>query len=103
LREWTWRWSNLVEVEKKMSIRKPEQIEEDLRRALRAGRKHVSPQEAAILYPFSAWTFRNWAYRGLVSSIKIGGRYGRLLIPIAEIERIMAEGTRPRADVVDVA
>jgi hypothetical protein len=84
-----------------MSSRKPEQIEEDLRRALRAGRKLVSPQEAAIVYPFSAWTFRNWAYRGLVSSIKIGRRYGRLLIPISEIERVLAEGTRPRADVME--
>jgi hypothetical protein len=81
------------------SPRNLEQIAEDLRRAIRAGRKHVSPAEGEILYPVSKWTLRAWAYRGLVSSVKLGGRNGRLLIPIAEIERVMAEGTRPRADV----
>ena len=41
----------------------------------------------------SRWTWRRYAYNGVVDSIKIGKR---LLIASSEIERLVSEGTRPR-------
>jgi len=49
--------------------------------------------EAEIATGISRWTWRAWAYSGKVSSVKLGRR---LLIPVAEIRRVIAEGTRPR-------
>jgi hypothetical protein len=64
----------------------------------RADKKAVEPEyvgvdDAEILTGLSRWTWRAWAYSGRVGSVKAGTR---LLIPVAEIRRVMAEGTRPR-------
>jgi hypothetical protein len=40
----------------------------------------------------SRWTWRAWAYSQKVASVKMGKR---LLIPASEIQRLVAEGTRP--------
>jgi hypothetical protein len=59
--------------------------------------KHIEPEfigvdQAEIMSGVSRWTWRKKAYSGEISSIKVGRR---LLIPIAEIRRILSEGTRP--------
>jgi len=41
----------------------------------------------------SRWTWRRWAYDGKVASVKLGKR---LLIPRAEIARLVSENLRPR-------
>jgi hypothetical protein len=55
--------------------------------------EYVSVDQAEILTGVSRWTWRAYAYQGKVTSCKVGAR---LLIPITEIRRIIAEGTRPR-------
>lgn len=40
----------------------------------------------------SRWTWRRWAYDGRIASVKLGRR---LLIPASEIERLVAQNTRP--------
>ena len=50
--------------------------------------------EAEALTGVSRWTWRRWAYEGKVASVKLGKR---LLIPSAEIARLVAENTRPAA------
>jgi len=40
----------------------------------------------------SRWTWRRMAYAGRIASSKVGKR---LLIPVSEIDRILAEGYRP--------
>jgi hypothetical protein len=40
----------------------------------------------------SRWTWRHYAYEGKIASVKAGKR---LLIPVAEIRRVMAQGYRP--------
>jgi Helix-turn-helix domain len=55
--------------------------------------KYLGVQEAQELTGISRWTWRRYAYNGIVESIKIGKR---LLIPSSEIERLVSEGTRPR-------
>jgi predicted site-specific integrase-resolvase len=59
-------------------------------------KRYLSPRGVEEQYPFSRWTVREWAYTGKITSIKVGGPKGRLLIPVSEIERIIAEGTRSR-------
>jgi hypothetical protein len=54
-----------------------------------------SVDEAEVISGISRWTWRAFAYKGTVESSKIGRR---LLIPIAEIKRMLQEGRRPRAD-----
>jgi len=49
--------------------------------------------DAEMLTGVSRWTWRRWAYDGRVASVKLGKR---LLIPSAEISRLVAENTRPR-------
>lgn len=49
--------------------------------------------EAEARTGVSRWTWRRWAYDGKVASVKLGKR---LLIPNTEIERLIAENTRPR-------
>jgi excisionase family DNA binding protein len=49
--------------------------------------------EAEQLTGVSRWTWRAWAYSGKIASVKLGRR---LLLPSAEVQRIIAEGTRPR-------
>ena len=47
--------------------------------------------EAENLTGVSRWTWRRWAYDGKVASVKLGKR---LLIPRAEIDRLVKENTR---------
>jgi excisionase family DNA binding protein len=58
--------------------------------AIRVGYLSVADAEAQT--GISRWTWRRWAYDGKVGSVKLGRR---LLIPLAEIERLVAENTRP--------
>jgi hypothetical protein len=53
----------------------------------------VSVQSAEILTGRSKWSWRRDAYQGKIASVKIGAK---LLIPIAEVRRVIAENTRPR-------
>jgi len=71
-------------------------------------KKPISPTRRSILSPvatqylsvagcervssLSAWTWRRYAYCGVVASAKIGGR---LVIPVSEVNRIMQAGMRP--------
>jgi hypothetical protein len=50
-------------------------------------------QEAGHVSGESPWTWRQRAYSGKVSSVKMGN--GRLLIPKTEIDRLIEEGFRP--------
>jgi len=54
--------------------------------------EYVSVAGAEAMTNRSRWTWRRDAYQGKIASVKIGAK---LLIPIAEIRRIMAENTRP--------
>lgn len=56
-------------------------------------RKLISVAEAEQITGMSQWTWRRWAYAGRVESVKLGSR---LMIPVAEVERVTREGTRPR-------
>lgn len=59
-------------------------------------RKFVTVRDASAISGLSQWTWRQWAYVGRVASVKAGqGRRARLLIPLSEIDRIMAKGLRP--------
>ena len=53
----------------------------------------VSVQGAETLTGRSRWSWRRDAYDGKIASVKLGAK---LLIPIAEIRRVIAENTRPR-------
>ena len=53
---------------------------------------HVGVYDAEARSGVSAWSWRHMAYSGRIASCKVGKR---LLIPIAEIDRILAEGYRP--------
>lgn len=55
----------------------------------------VSVQSAEIMTGRSRWSWRRDAYEGKVESVKIGSK---LLIPIAEVRRVISENTRPRLD-----
>jgi excisionase family DNA binding protein len=54
---------------------------------------YLGVAEAEALTGVSRWTWRRWAYDGKVASVKLGKR---LLIPGAEITRLVEENTRPR-------
>jgi hypothetical protein len=62
----------------------------------------VGVDQAQVMSGISRWTWRSWAQKGVVDSVKVGGRNGklgrggRLLIPIAEVRRVLAENFRPR-------
>jgi hypothetical protein len=43
--------------------------------------------EAEAMTGVSKWSWRKWAYAGVVSSVKLGSR---LLIPVSEIDRLIA-------------
>jgi hypothetical protein len=63
-----------------------------------AGLANVEPElvdvkSAEIITGRSRWSWRRDAYSGKIASVKIGAK---LLIPIVEIKRVVAEGTRPR-------
>ena len=53
----------------------------------------VSVQGAEIMTGRSRWSWRRDAYEGKIASVKLGAK---LLIPIAEVRRVIAENTRPR-------
>jgi hypothetical protein len=55
----------------------------------------LSVQDAEIMTGRSRWSWRRDAYDGRVTSVKLGAK---LLIPVSEIHRVIAEGTRPRLD-----
>jgi predicted site-specific integrase-resolvase len=54
--------------------------------------KLLGVQECAEHLGISPWTVRRYAYNGTVASVKLSTR---LLIPVSEIERLIAERMRP--------
>ncbi len=56
-------------------------------------REFISCEEAEHITGMSRWTWRRNCYDGVVSSVKIGRR---LLIPMTEMRRVIAEGTNTR-------
>lgn len=44
----------------------------------------------------SRWSWRRDCYSGAVASVKIGRR---LFVPVSEVQRVIAENTRPRRTV----
>jgi hypothetical protein len=66
---------------------------------LEVQREYLSVQEAGRLTGLSPWTWRAWAYRGKVASVKLGTtQRARLLIPLSEIDRVIKDSLRPRLD-----
>jgi hypothetical protein len=59
--------------------------------------EYMGVDEAEIMTGRSRWSWRKDAYSGRIASVKVGRR---LLIPVSEIRRILAEGLRPRAELV---
>jgi hypothetical protein len=57
--------------------------------------EYVSVQGAETMTGRSRWSWRRDAYEGRIASVKLGAK---LLIPIAEIRRVMAENLRPRLE-----
>ena len=55
----------------------------------------ASVDQCEIISGVSKWTWRSYAYHGKIESYKIGSR---LLIPLAEVRRVLTEGRRPRTD-----
>jgi hypothetical protein len=53
----------------------------------------ISVQGAETMTGRSRWSWRRDAYEGRIASVKLGSK---LLIPVTEIRRVIAEGTRPR-------
>ena len=54
--------------------------------------EYTTVQGAEVMTGRSRWSWRRDAYAGTISSVKLGTK---LLIPISEIRRILAENTRP--------
>jgi len=54
--------------------------------------KYLGVDQAELMSGVSRWTWRRWAYTNKIASVKAGKR---LLIPIAEFDRVMTEGYRP--------
>lgn len=54
--------------------------------------EYVSVQGAETMTGRSRWSWRRDAYEGRIASVKLGAK---LLIPISEIRRVIAENTRP--------
>ena len=54
--------------------------------------KFMGVAEAELYSGLSRWNWRRLAYSGRIASSKVGRR---LLIPITEIDRVLAEGYRP--------
>jgi hypothetical protein len=55
----------------------------------------LSVKDAELMTGRSRWSWRRDAYEGRVSSVKLGAK---LLIPVAEVRRVIAENTRPRLE-----
>jgi hypothetical protein len=61
--------------------------------------EYMSVVDAEVLTGISRWYWRSLAYGGKVESVKLGSpKNGRLVIPISEVRRVMAEHTRPRVE-----
>jgi predicted site-specific integrase-resolvase len=56
-------------------------------------RQRMDVKEASHYTGLSEWTLRKWSYAGKVASIKLSTR---LLFDKTELDRILAENTRPR-------
>lgn len=56
-------------------------------------RQLVSVEEGAYKLGISSWTLRSWAYKGRIASVKLSTR---LLFDVSELQRLIAEGERPR-------
>jgi excisionase family DNA binding protein len=54
--------------------------------------KYLGVDGAEARSGVSRWTWRRMAYDGRIASSKVGKR---LLIPTAEVDRVLAEGYRP--------
>lgn len=52
-------------------------------------------EDAERLTGRSRWSWRRDCYSGVVASVKIGRR---LFVPMAEVQRVIAENTRPRLE-----
>jgi hypothetical protein len=64
--------------------------------------EYMSVVDAELATSISRWFWRSLAYAGKVESVKLGSpKNGRLVIPVAEVRRVMAEATRPRVDAVE--
>ena len=50
-------------------------------------------ENAGAITGRNRWSWRRDAYDGKIASVKLGAK---LLIPISEIRRVIAENTRPR-------
>jgi hypothetical protein len=59
--------------------------------------EYLSVDQAEIITGVSRWTWRAYAYQGKVESCKVGAR---LLIPVAEVRRVLNEGRRARIQAV---
>ena len=68
---------------------------EDDRGAVKVEPLLMTVDDSATLTGLSVWTVRQMAYKGRVASVKLGRR---LMIPVAELRRVILESTRPRAD-----
>jgi hypothetical protein len=53
----------------------------------------LSVQGAEVMTGRSRWSWRRDAYESRIASVKLGSK---LLVPVTEIRRVIAEGTRPR-------
>ena len=63
--------------------------------AQKAGRgevEYLGVDEAEMMTGRSKWSWRKDCYSGRIASVKCGRR---LLIPLSEIRRVLAAGTRP--------
>ena len=58
-------------------------------------RQYVSAAEAEGWTGVSRWTWRQRAYQGRISYVKFGKR---MLFPVAEVQRVLTEGLRPRRE-----
>lgn len=53
-------------------------------------RKHLSPKQFAEVLDLKQKTIYNWLYNGLIEGNRIGAsKFGRIRIPITEVERII--------------
>lgn len=63
------------------------------RGSVRPEKEYATVDEAEEISSVSKWFWRRAAYSGAIESVKVGRR---LLIPLTEVKRVLAEGKRPR-------
>jgi Helix-turn-helix domain len=56
--------------------------------------EYLTVAELEAITGKSKWSWRRMCYSGRISSVKLGKS---LLVPVSELERLMAENTRPSA------